>query len=123
MGFWTSLVLTGKNYSDNNLGVDRETADAIFSLFVEKGFFYYLGDIQTVGGETVPAYGLNVVSIESFKRFSDLPCYIKYFSESTLNLFRRFRLLFYGAIVLIVTAFFESIFSKFGECFANWLAK
>ena len=41
VGFWTSLVLTGKNYSDNNLGVDRETADAIFSLFVEKGFFFF----------------------------------------------------------------------------------
>ena len=112
VGWWSSDVLTLNNPDIETLCIEKDKAKDIFAMFETKGFIRNIGSLISNGE---PAYSIIEANIESFKKFSDLPWYIKYTPEWVFRWVHRFRGWLYIALILIATSFFQSISGKLGE--------
>ena len=111
VSWWTHQVLTPANPDLSNPHLSLPQAQEVFRLLAEKGFLHYLGDLVS-GSQSVPAYAISSEKLKEFKKFAGLGWW---YWDWFVKLKGKFPGLLWASLILIVTAFFQSLFGKFGE--------
>jgi hypothetical protein len=120
--WWTPFVITPANPDRSAPAHTITEAFQIFEALSQKGLLREDGQMNVPDSTPISKYRINWGSIKEFKEYAALSWPDRTFPRWFLDFLEAWHKVLIAAVILIFTAFFQSIFSKFGEDSYSWIA-